>query len=199
MPSSCSSEACVSTASWTLGSKSVPALDRHLVEAVAFERAAQLPGDELQTGDQLALLVPGRGVERPAHVVHDRQQGLDDGLGGAQAMLLRVALHALAVVVELRLQAPQMVEIRVAVGGELGELAVHRGRVGAGSALARRSRSAGAAFGAARRLPSSFVCFLSVMSVVYSCLVRTLARPAPGPPAGAGPAGRRRSGAAPGP
>ena len=105
-----------------VGVEECPGLDRNLLEAVTLERAAQLAGDELQAGDQLALLVLGGGLERATHVVHHRQQGLHDDFGGAQAVLFRVALHALAVVVELGLQAAQVIEVLVALGGQLVEL-----------------------------------------------------------------------------
>ena len=56
------------------------------------------------------------------HVVHDGQQGLDDHLGGTQTQLLVVAPHAFAVVLELGLEAAQVVEVLVALGDHLGEL-----------------------------------------------------------------------------
>ena len=76
----------------------------------------------LEAGQQLALLVLVAGLERAAHVVHDRQQGLDDRLGGAQALLLLLALRALAVVVPLGLEAAQVVEVLVALARDHGEL-----------------------------------------------------------------------------
>ena len=89
-----------------------------LFEPVRGERVAQLSGDELQARDELTLLVPVRRLESAAHVVDDRQQRLDDVLAGAQAQLVGLASHALAVVLELGLKATEMVEVVVALGRE---------------------------------------------------------------------------------
>ena len=205
MPSSYSSRGLRHDGLVDSGSNERARLDLDLLEAVARQRAAQLAGHELEAGQELALLVLVAGLERAAHVVHDRQQGLDDGLGGAQAQLLVVALHALAVVVELGLEAAQVVEVLVALGARAAASsssacggrppappsACRRPRPPARRPRRLRLRAASAAFAA---LLSCVVCFLSVMSVL--CLVA--ARPGRSiSPAAGGAAARRRRRAVP--
>ena len=85
MPSSPLSDSCITTASWKLGSKSTPGCTVELVEPLAGQRAAQLIGHQPQTRDDLAFLVPVRGLQSPTQAVHDREQRLDDGFGCPQA------------------------------------------------------------------------------------------------------------------
>ena len=165
------------TASCTVGSNGSPDCRRHLGEPVRGQRVVQLPGDQLQAGDQLALLVPRRGLEGAAHVVHDRQQRLDDVLGGAQAQLVALAPDALAVVLELGLEAPEVVEVVVALGGEARRLARSARRSGRRPRRPRGGLARASCGVRPRRLVrrrggvcgSSCLCFLSVMSSCPSC------------------------------
>ena len=95
------------------GSNGALRLDLH--EPLLRERVGERPVDEAHAVLELRLLVLGRGLERALEVVDHRQQLLDEPLGGARDQARLVARRALAVVVELGLEALQRVEVLVAL------------------------------------------------------------------------------------
>ena len=113
-PDSASSLGCVSSASWTCGSNGAIGLD--LGEPFLAQRSAQRLLDELHALDELRLLVPLGGLERPLEVVENRQQLADEPLVRVRDETLLLARGTLAVVLEVRLDALGEVEIRVTLG-----------------------------------------------------------------------------------
>src|SRR5262245_65872149 len=61
------------------------------------------------------LMLLGR-LERSLEVVHDRQQLLDESLGGPSRESLLLAGGALAVVLELRREPLEFVQVRLCIG-----------------------------------------------------------------------------------
>src|SRR5262245_42205922 len=93
-----------------------------LLEALLRER---VPEGAVRKGHallELRLLVLRGCVERPLEVVEDRQQLLDQPLRRMLGPLALQAGFALAVVVELRLEPLQPVEVLVALARRLSEL-----------------------------------------------------------------------------
>ena len=126
------------------GSNAPVGLD--LGEALRRERVGERAVDEADAVLELRLLVLRGGLERPLEVVEDGQQLLDEPLGRARDQVALLARGALAVVVELGLQAPERVEVLVALAPDGLELVepprpARRGRLRLGSALAARSGS----------------------------------------------------------
>ena len=95
----------MSNASWTCGSNGPSVVD--LGEAFLRERAPQRLLDELHALDELRLLVPLGSLERPLEVVEDRQELADEPLVRVRDQSLLLASSALAVVLEVRLDALQ--------------------------------------------------------------------------------------------
>ena len=62
-----------------------------------------------------------RGRDRPLQVVKDRQKVLRQGAGGVAALLVPLALHTLAIVVEFRVRAKQAVLAVVPFGERRGQ------------------------------------------------------------------------------
>ena len=167
-----------------------------LLQAVALSMARSWPA----TSSRPAMIWPSswRAAASSARLMLSMTGSKDSTTASAarRRSCLRVALHALAVVVELRLQAAQVIEVRVAVLGELAELPVLGGVVGVSAACcprvaclrARPRPPASATFGRAvlRLAASSFECFLSVICVRCSCP----GRGRDGALVGAAPAGR---------
>ena len=112
LPSS-ASEGCASSASWTCGSKRPSGLD--LLEPLAAEQVGERPVHERDALLELRLLVLLGRLERPLEVVQDREQVLDEPLRGAGGRQLLVARDPLAVVVELRREPAQVVQVLVAL------------------------------------------------------------------------------------
>ena len=84
--------------------------------ALLRERAAQRLLDELDALDELRLLVPLGGLERPLQVVEDGEKLADEPLVRMRDQALLLARSALAVVLEVRLNALGEVEILVPLG-----------------------------------------------------------------------------------
>jgi hypothetical protein len=78
--------------------------------------------DESDALLELRLLVLLRGRERALEVVEDGQELVHEPLGGARDQVGLLARRALAVVVELRLEAPKSVQILVPLARDLREL-----------------------------------------------------------------------------
>ena len=98
------------------------ALGLDLDQPLLREHLGQLPVDEANAVLELRLLVVLGGLERAAEVVDHRQELLDEPLVGARDQRLLIARGPLAVVVELRLQALQVVEVLVPLARDLSEL-----------------------------------------------------------------------------
>ncbi len=99
-------------------------LDKALPDERVGERAVHEADALLEPG----LLVVCRRLERTLEVVDDRQELLDEPLGGARDQVGLVALGPLAEVVELRLQTLKRVEVLVALARDLLEIGC--GRIG---------------------------------------------------------------------
>src|SRR6185312_5606595 len=102
----------------------LPRLRLDLLEAAPVEDVGQLlahPGDPL---GHLRLLVVLGGVDGPLEVVEHGQELGHDRLGGPVGLGLRVAGHALAVVVEVGRDAAQVVQIFLRPAPRFGELRV---------------------------------------------------------------------------
>src|SRR6185312_6399916 len=100
----------------------LPRLRLDLLEAAPVEDVGQLlahPGDPL---GHLRLLVVLGGVDGPLEVVEHGQELGHDRLGGPVGLGLRVAGHALAVVVEVGRDAAQVVQVLLRPAPRLGEL-----------------------------------------------------------------------------
>ena len=93
-----------------------------LLEPLVPERVAKLPVHELDAFLELRLLVLGRRDERTLEIVEHRQQLLDEPLCRLLGPLALQAGLTLAVVVELRLQALETVEVLVALARHRFEL-----------------------------------------------------------------------------
>ena len=106
-------------ASCTVGSNGSPGRD--LLHPVAREEAGELAAHHLEPRHDLLALVAERG-DRALEVVHHGQQPADHLAGRAGGDALALAVVALAVVVELGLQALERVEVLVALGGQSLEL-----------------------------------------------------------------------------
>ena len=103
----------MSSASWTCGSNA-PSVSISASPSLRSARAQRLL-DELHALDELRLLVPLGGFERPLEVVEDREQLADEPLVRVRDESLLLARGALAVVLEVRLDALREVEVRVAL------------------------------------------------------------------------------------
>ncbi len=190
------------TASWTSGSNATPGSTAISVEAVAGERVDELLLDQRDSGGELLAAVLARRLDGAAQVVDHREQRFDDRLGGAQAQILLVAPHALAVVVELGLQTLQVVEVVVALGERLSETLAGALRTAAGPAARRRtlrcrvgdrSRLAGGSGRFGRRLGAGGFGRRAAGLGLLSLAVRLGHRPTrslPGRPPGYGRAGK---------
>ena len=87
-----------------------------LGETLLRERMPERLLDELDALDELRLLVPLGGLERALQVVEDRQQLADEPLVRMRDETLLLAGGALAVVLEVRLDALREVEVLVSLG-----------------------------------------------------------------------------------
>ena len=85
-------------------------------ESLLRERGPQRLLDELHALDELRLLVPFGGLERPLQVVEDGKKLADEPLVRMRDEALLLARGALAVVLEVRLDALGEVEILVPLG-----------------------------------------------------------------------------------
>ena len=112
-PDSTSSLGCVSSASWTCGSKA-PSVSISASPSLR-ERSAQRLLDELYALDELRLLVPLGSLERPLEVVEDRQELAHEPFVRMRDETLLLTNGALAVVLEVRLDALGEVEVLVAL------------------------------------------------------------------------------------
>ena len=92
-----------------------------LEQTLLAQRAAQGLFDELDTLDELGLLVPLGRFQRPLEVVEDRKELPDEPLVRVRDEALLVASGALAVVLEVRLDALCEIEVLVALGDGDGE------------------------------------------------------------------------------
>ena len=114
-----------------------------LLDAVAGEQARQLAAHHLEAGDDLVAPV-AEGRHGPLQVVHHRQQPAHEFPLGARDDGLAVALGALAVVVELGLQALERVQVLVALGLERARAPPSRcGSAGAAASAASAGRGLG--------------------------------------------------------
>ena len=87
-----------------------------LGETFLRESGSQRLLDELHALDELCLLVPFGGLERPLQVVEDGEKLADEPLVRMRDEALLLANGALAVVLEVGLDALGEVEIRVPLG-----------------------------------------------------------------------------------
>src|SRR5262249_36790872 len=87
-----------------------------LGEAFPLEHGLELAVHQPHAVLELCLLVLLGRLERPLEVVHDREQLLDETLGGARRKRVLLAGDALAVVLELRSKALEVVQVRVGLG-----------------------------------------------------------------------------------
>ena len=92
------------------------AIGLDLGEPFLAQRSAQRLLDELHALDELRLLVPLGGLERPLEVVEDRQELADEPLVRVRDEPLLLARRALAVVLEVRLDALGEVEVLIPLG-----------------------------------------------------------------------------------
>ncbi len=92
------------------------AIGRDLGEPFLAQRSTQRLLDELDTFDELRLLVALGSLERPLQVVEDRQELADEPLVRVRDESLLLARRTLAVVLEVRLDALGEVEVGVALG-----------------------------------------------------------------------------------
>src|SRR4051812_30254543 len=86
-----------------------------LAQPFTCEQRRERPVDEADALFELRLLVLACGLERTLEIVEHGHELLHEPLVGARGQLLLVARHPLAVVVELRLQPLQGVEVLVAL------------------------------------------------------------------------------------
>src|SRR3989449_9022173 len=101
-----------------------PTLGGNLLEADLLEDLHQIVPDHPDAFPRLALDPRDRGV----YLVEDRQEPGQKELVGELDDRLGVAVHALAVVLELRLEILQLREELFILASELGELIAGRGR-----------------------------------------------------------------------
>ena len=95
------------------------------LHAALAQRLDQLLVNELDAApDRTGRLGAGVGLERPVHVVDEREQFLEQIRGGRFRQLDPLALDPLAVVVELGGLAQQPIVVVVALLPQLGGIAV---------------------------------------------------------------------------